>query len=71
MNESGTYSLTQGGNIAAFVGVLMLVLKHYNVTIDESTVFTIIAGLVALGGVMTSWLGRYRQGDVTVGGWKK
>ena len=65
------YSLTQAGNITALAGVLALILKAFNVDIAESEIVTLLSGIVAVLGIVISWVGRYRKGDLTLGGFKK
>jgi len=65
------YSLTQSGNLGAIIGVVMLILNHYQVNIAEAEVTALIAGVLSVLGILTSWLGRYRKGDLTVGGFRK
>ena len=62
------YSLTQGGNLAAFIGVILLVLNHFNINIAQDEIEVLIGGIVAVVGIATSWYGRWRKGDLKLGG---
>lgn len=64
-------SLTQAGNYTAFIPVLILVLNMFGITVTESEMAQIITGAVAIGGLLVSIYGRYRQGDVSVLGVKE
>ena len=66
------YSLTQGGNLAVIAGFIVLVLRHYRIEfISESEIIAVLGGLVVVGGVIASWYGRFRRGDLTIGGFRK
>lgn len=62
-----SYSLTQGGNLAALVGLINIVLKYFNISIASDEVSTILIGI----GIVISWIGRYRQGDLKLSGFRK
>ena len=64
------YSLTQGGNLA-IIGVVVLLLKIFKVNIAEEELQTLIGGLLAIAGIVVSWYGRYRKGDLTLGGFRR
>lgn len=63
-------SLTQAGNYTAFIPVLILVLNMFDITVTESELTQIITGLVAVGGLLVSIYGRYRQNDINLLGIK-
>lgn len=66
------YSLTQGGNLVVFAGLIVWALKAFlkiEVTSDEAT--NLITAVLMVVGLVSSWLGRFRQGDITVSGFKK
>ena len=63
-------SLTQAGNYTAFVSVIILVLKQFNIVASVDDITNIINALFAIGGIFVSIYGRYRQGDVNVLGVK-
>lgn len=65
------YSLTQSGNLATILGMIMLVLKFYNINIAQEELQTVIGGLLSIAGVIVSWIGRYRVGDLTKLGFRK
>lgn len=43
---------TATGSWVAYVGIVVSALAHFGWIVDQNTVITIIAGLVALGGVI-------------------
>lgn len=65
------YSVTQGGNLAVIIGMIMLVLKYFNINIAQEELQTLAGGILAILGVLVAWYGRYRKGDLTVGGFRK
>lgn len=65
-----SYSLTQAGNYSVLISLIVLLAPKFGVTISESEVTTIVAGVISIIGVLISIYGRYRQGDVTILGVK-
>ena len=65
------YSMTQSGNIVVFVGIVGMILRHYRIVIPEDEITALIVGATALVGLVVSWIGRYRKGDLTLGGFRK
>jgi len=61
------YSLTQGGNLTVVVGLIVMVLQHFNINIATDEVTQIVIAV----GVVISWFGRYRQGDIKLSGFRK
>lgn len=59
--------MTQGGNVGVIVGVLVLVLKQFNLDLAPDELALVVTAI----GVIISWIGRYRQGDLTVAGFRK
>ena len=57
-------SLTQSGN---YVAMLMFLVELFNLNILQSEVTAIVGAI----GVVISFIGRYRHGDLTLGGFKK
>ncbi len=66
-----TFSSTQAANIASFVGVLTLIFSRFNIDIGAEELTTVIGAVLALVGIGKSWYNRYRQGDLTLGGFRK
>lgn len=65
------YSLTQAGNIGQLIGLVLSLFGH-NVAPEAIDGFlTVLGAIISIGGLAVSWIGRYRKGDVTLGGWKK
>mgnify|MGYP001557842325 CR=1 FL=1 len=65
------YSLAQAGNLSAIIGVITLLLKIFQINIAEEEIQTLIGGILAVAGVVVSWFGRYRKGDLTKLGFRK
>ena len=66
-----SYSTTQAGNLAVILGMVMLLLKYFQINIAEEEIQTLIGGVLAVVGVIVSWFGRYRKGDLTKLGFRK
>ena len=64
-------SMTQAGNYTALISILVAILAHYGVKVEESELTTIITNIITVVGVLVSIYGRYRHGDVTLLGIKK
>jgi hypothetical protein len=65
------YSTTQTGNLVALAGLLATVLNYFNVNITSDELQALIGAAAILVGVVTSWVGRYKKGDLTIGGFRK
>lgn len=65
------YSLTQAGNLGVFAGIIVLVAKQFHVQLAQDTIVQLLGDIVTIVGLVTSWYGRYRQGDLTVAGFRK
>jgi hypothetical protein len=66
-----SFSTTQASNIAAFVGLVVLILNHFHVNIGSDEVSAFVGAVITLGGIVVSWVNRYQQGDLTVAGFRK
>jgi len=65
------FSLTQSGNIVAFLGTLFGI---FGVDVTPEALqgfFAVLAGLGTVGGIMLSWFGRWRKGDLNIVGTRK
>lgn len=65
------YSTTQATNLASIVGVIVLVLNHFNIDIGTEELSTLAGAGLAIFGVISNWIHRYKKGDITVGGFRK
>lgn len=65
------YSSTQGNNLLIFAGLIVFVLGKFNVTVAQTDVAEILAAAVSFYGLCANWIKRYKQGGVTLGGFKK
>lgn len=66
------YSTTQAANIAAFAGVLVMIVKtifHKDIAADD--IVTIIGAGVSVVSIIASYVHRFKKGDLTVGGFRK
>lgn len=60
-------SLTQSGNAVALAGLLSEILSSFGVAIVADDISKVIIAV----GIVISWIGRYRKGDLTVLGFRK
>ena len=65
------FSLTQSGNLTVIIGMIMLILKYFQINIAEEEIQILIGGVLAVAGVVVSWVGRWRVGDLSLGGFRK
>lgn len=65
------YSLTQAGNLTALAGAVVILLKLFGVEIPAEDVATVLSAIAIVAGPLVSWIGRYRIGDLSVGGFRK
>lgn len=67
------FSLTQGGNVGQFIG-MVLVLTGMSQEEAVAGAVTLQAGfgiLVYVGSFIAAWIGRFRKGDITLAGFRK
>ena len=65
------YSTTQATNIAGLVGVIVLILQHFKINIGSDDLSTLIGAALTIGAIIRSWIQRHKQGDLTLGGFRK
>jgi hypothetical protein len=65
------FSTTQATNIASIVGMLVLILNHFNINIASEELTNIIGAGVTIFGIVSNWIHRYQKGDLTLGGIRK
>lgn len=65
------YSTTQATNVASIVGVVVLILNHFKVDIGTEELSTLIGSGLAIFGVISNWIHRYKKGGLTLGGFRK
>jgi len=66
-----TYSVTQGSNLAAIIGVIMLLLNLAKVNVSQDEIQTLIGGILAVAGIVISFINRYKKGDLKLSGVRK
>lgn len=62
------FSMTQSGNVVA---AIMLFAELFKVNITGSEVETVVKAVIGIVGVLISWYGRYRKGDLRLSGFRK
>lgn len=65
------FSTTQATNITSFVGIAVMILNHFHINIAGEELTALIGALIAAAGVISNWLNRYKEGDLTLGGFRK
>lgn len=67
MNNS-TYSVTQTTNLTAIVGVVVMILNHFNINVGSEEIMGIIGAVITIVSIVTNFWNRYSKGDLNIGG---
>lgn len=67
-NNKKYMSETQKTNYTAIIGVIVLILNHFNVNIGSDEIMALIGGVLAVYGIVANWYHRYQKGDITFAG---
>lgn len=59
------YSTTQSTNLVAIVGVIVMVLNHYNINIASEEVSALLGAGITIFAIITNFVNRYKKGDLT------
>lgn len=62
------FSTTQATNYLAFSGVLVMILGYFGVNITNEEAVVFIGAVVALVGIISNFVHRYKKGDVKASG---
>lgn len=65
------FSTTQANNIAIFCGVASIILAKLGISIGSEELQMTVGMVVALVANIMAYVHRYKQGDLTLGGWRK
>lgn len=65
------YSVTQGTNLVSLAGVVAMVLAAFKVDIGSEEIQAFIGAALAIYGLVHNWINRYKQGDLTLAGFRK
>ena len=66
------YSVTQAGNLVKLVSAIMVLVGANPFSEEEANSIIVVIGLVGEGiGFLMSWIGRLRQGDLNLVGFRK
>jgi len=68
INKNMKLSLTQAG---VYVTILGFILNLLNINIGTEELTAFVQAILQIVGLVMAWYGRYRIGDLTVGGFKK
>lgn len=66
--QTPSFSMTQSGNVVAFI---MFMTELFKINVTNSEVETVVKAVIGVVGVIISWVGRYRKGDLTLAGFRK
>ena len=66
-----TYSVTQLSNLSVAAGVLVMALQYFGYVVPQDKLTFILASLWTLGSQAVAYYGRYKKGDLTLGGFRK
>lgn len=69
--ENSNYSVTQTTNLTAIIGVIVMVLNHFNINIGSEELTAVAGALITVFSIFFNWYNRFLKGDVTVGGKRK
>jgi hypothetical protein len=62
------YSTTQTSNIVALSGFIVILLNHFKINITHEELQAALGAGLILGGLVWSWVDRYKKGDLTITG---
>lgn len=65
------FSLTQTGNYMAAAGVISLILQHFGYVVPQNQIAFVFFSAASLLSQGMAFYGRFRKGDLTLGGWRK
>lgn len=70
-NSMENYSSTQSAHIVVFIGIVGMILRHFRIVVPEGELTAFVVGAIALGGLIWSWIERWKKGDLTLGGFRR
>ena len=62
------YSTEQAANIAVVLG---LILSYFKINIGNEEITQIFTAILVVGGIVYSWIKRYKRGDLKLSGFRK
>lgn len=65
------YSVTQASNIAAFSGLVVLILGHFKIIVTQEEIAVLLGALLSAGGTLYNFYHRHSKGDLTLFGARK
>lgn len=65
------YSTTQATNLVSLAGVIAMILAYCKIGINTDEVQLFLGATVTIIGLAHNWYNRYKQGDITVAGFRK
>lgn len=64
-------SVTQTTNLTAIIGVIVMILNHFNINIGTEELSAVIGAGITIVSIVVSWVNRYKKGDISVAGVRK
>ena len=65
------FSTTQASNLTAVVGVLVLILNYFKINIGSDELMALVGASITLASIVVNFVNRYKEGDLTVSGFRK
>lgn len=66
--ENSNYSVTQTTNLTAIIGVIVMILNHFNINIGSEELTAVAGALITVFSITMNFINRYKKGDLTLGG---
>lgn len=63
--------MTQGGNLLVIIGFVSFLLNYFGVNIAEEELQKLSEAILIALGILLSWYGRYRKGDLKLSGFRR
>ena len=65
-----SYSTTQATNLLTIAGVISMLLSHFHISIGSDEISLFLGAVISVIGFIMGWIHRYKQGDLTLGGFR-
>jgi len=65
------FSKTQSKNLIALAGLIAIALNHFKIGIASEELVALFGAFAVGYKIVSSWINRYRKGDLTIAGFRK
>lgn len=65
------FSTTQATNITALCGMVVMILHYFKINVVQGDLEGIIGAGITIYGIIANYVHRYKEGDLTLGGFRK